>query len=427
MIFDVIGSLLGFIAYAFLINFFFSDGLAQFRLTPQAIVTVALLCLAVALNMLFFPQNMVPYANIVVIIALIMTLAAQYAVSFKEAIFLAGIFLATTILSEALVFFFFQNFSIIDPSHHYLFDVVTTSIANVIEMLFVLGMKVLFFKYHAYSQTLTIPLMAALTSIPVISIIVLLSFLITCVQKQIALDAYQILIIFGITYVNLCVLYLYSSLTKHMKKISQISLQNKAMQAEMKYIAEVKKSQSTIRRLRHDLKNRNLVLMGLLDQRKITEAKNYLAQSFDQLAKTSTFYTNDPVLNYLLNEKNALAQANHIDFQIHALISKQISLDNDILSVLIGNLIDNAIEANQRLNVGVSRYINLTIKQFKKDLLIEISNPYDDAKKKTRAHRQTEGLGLKNIKSIIEHYNGLYKQKTSNSTYSVSIMLLNIV
>ncbi|MFG1200732.1 GHKL domain-containing protein, partial [Pediococcus acidilactici] len=151
------------------------------------------------------------------------------------------------------------------------------------------------------------------------------------------------------------------------------------MQAEMKYIAEVKKTQSTIRRIRHDLKNRNLVLMGLLDQHKITEAKNYLAKSFDQLAKTSTFYTNDPVLNYLLNEKNALAQANHIDFQIHVLISKQISLDNDILSVLIGNLIDNAIEANQRLNAGVSRYINLTIKQFKKDLLIEISNPYDDA------------------------------------------------
>ncbi|WWL93892.1 hypothetical protein V6R94_10165 [Pediococcus acidilactici] len=92
MIFDVIGSLLGFIAYAFLINFFFSDGLAQFRLTPQTILTVALLCLTVALNMLFSPQNMVPYANIVVIIALIMTLAAQYAVSFKEAIFLAGIF-----------------------------------------------------------------------------------------------------------------------------------------------------------------------------------------------------------------------------------------------------------------------------------------------------------------------------------------------
>ncbi|XRF77976.1 hypothetical protein OGM84_11465 [Pediococcus acidilactici] len=31
------------------------------------------------------------------------------------------------------------------------------------------------------------------------------------------------------------------------------------------------------------------------------------------------------------------------------------------------------------------------------------------------------------MKSIIEHYNGLYKQKTTNSTYSVSIMLLNIV
>ncbi|WWL94881.1 hypothetical protein V6R94_10175 [Pediococcus acidilactici] len=27
----------------------------------------------------------------------------------------------------------------------------------------------------------------------------------------------------------------------------------------------------------------------------------------------------------------------------------------------------------------------------------------------------------------MEHYNGLYKQKTTNSTYSVSIMLLNIV
>lgn len=426
---DVLIRILSFIIYIFLINFFFSKNGFSIYFSKKSIVFIILLSIGVILNALLSPAIIIPYVNILITILLIVVIALQHEIPIREILFLTAIFLAIDFISESIVFSSFQSFIPVSYSlHNSLIEIVVTSISTIIEMLLILGTKVFFFKNQLLSQTLTWPLLLTLTSISIISIIILFSFLFTNIQEDIDFNIHQLLIVFGITYINFCTLYLYSSLSKHLQKINQITLQNKALQSEMKYISEIKKSQLALRRVRHDLKNRSLVLLGLIDQNHLDEAKEYLKKTVNSISSSNTFYTNDLVLNYLLNEKNAIAQQNHIKFNIHAFISKQINLDNDILSVLIGNLIDNAIEANLRLDSeDTNKYVTIVIKQFKKDLLIEISNPFNIEEKKTRWRRKIEGLGLKNVESIVERYHGLYSQKTENDIYTVSIVLLNII
>ncbi|MGG2082183.1 GHKL domain-containing protein [Lysinibacillus pakistanensis] len=103
-----------------------------------------------------------------------------------------------------------------------------------------------------------------------------------------------------------------------------------------------------------------------------------------------------------------------------------IKLDTDIFAVVLGNLIDNSINAVLRLSNSKEKEISLLIKQLDNNLLIEISNVFDTAELQTRKNRQFEGIGIKNVKRIVEEYGGIYNQWIQDNQYIVSILLLNV-
>ncbi|MGE7943440.1 sensor histidine kinase [Lysinibacillus xylanilyticus] len=239
----------------------------------------------------------------------------------------------------------------------------------------------------------------------------------------------EFLVASGILFMNICVLYLYNSLIKHLRKINHISIQKKALESELKYIEEVKKNQLNIKAIKHDLKNQFLVLLGLLDREATEEAKDYLMSSMSSiegLNQQSNFYTNDSVLNYLLNEKISIAKKEQIDFKVKIFLSEKISIDNDILAIIIGNLVDNALEACIRIKKSEDKEIFLVIKQFNRNLLIDISNTFDPLETKSRKDRQNEGIGVRSINALVEKNGGLYKHWIENKKYFVSIVLFDI-
>lgn len=237
---------------------------------------------------------------------------------------------------------------------------------------------------------------------------------------------FVLMITVGVLYMNLCGLYLYGSLTKHLRQINQITLQNKSLSFERKYLTELKKSQNLLAAMRHDLKNQYIVLLGLLEKKRVGDAKRYLSRSTDRLNMQQKFYTHDVVLNYLLNDKRDLADKAGIRFDIKVLLAEQINVDNDVLAILIGNLLDNALEASSRLGDSRSAKITLVIKQFDNKLLIDIENIFDPAEAMTRQRRKIEGLGTSNVKRLIARHNGLYRQWTEENKFFVSVILLDI-
>lgn len=424
---DMLVRLLSFIVYGFLLNFFFSSWSSSTKLTGRRFFLIVLLVIVVGITPLLVSQMVTPFINMLVTIFLILIIAGRYQVPQPETIFWIILLLAIDFICESLSLTLFE--SIMSPtysSQSFLFVIMTTSMTMVTEILLILGIKFFFLRHRVYYQILTPKIFLALGSVPVVSIVVLLSFLLPKVNVRAQPIFFEILIVFGILYMNICVLYLYNSVADHFRQLNQMKLQKKALESEMKYIKEIKKSQETIRSIRHDLKNQFLVLSGLLERSAVTEAKEYLQTSIEAVQAPQNFYTHDSVLNYLLNEKMELAKKEQVAFKIKVLLSERITIDHDVLAILVGNLIDNALDATRRLDDGVSRQVSLVIKQANSNLLIEISNSYNPTEIKTRKNRKIDGLGIKNVKKIVSKYGGLYKQWSEKSTYFVSIVLLNI-
>ena len=105
------------------------------------------------------------------------------------------------------------------------------------------------------------------------------------------------------------------------------------------------------------------------------------------------------------------------------------------MNVLLGNLMDNAIEANKK-NQG-QKYIKLTIKgdsRNEKTWIIKIMNPYETAIKRSnngeyitsKEDKRMHGYGLKSIKQIVEKHKGEIKIEDSENIFKVSIMLFDV-
>ncbi|MFJ7950697.1 sensor histidine kinase [Lysinibacillus sp. NPDC096418] len=229
-----------------------------------------------------------------------------------------------------------------------------------------------------------------------------------------------------IIYMNLCILYLYITLGKYYEKLEKTKTQKKVFESELKFFKQLKDSQSKLYSMKHDLKNQYVVLMGMLSQGDTTGAEKYLQNSIQKIEHIDYYFTNNYVLNYLLNEKISIAESNGITLNVKSFFPEKIKLDTDIFAVVLGNLIDNSINAVLRLSNSKEKEISLIIKQFDNNLLIEISNVFDTSELQTRKNRRFEGIGIKNVKRIVEEHDGIYNQWIQDNQYIVSILLLNV-
>lgn len=255
-------------------------------------------------------------------------------------------------------------------------------------------------------------------SIPVISLFLLS----TAVLPEIHIITQPALII----YMNICILYLYITLGNYYEKLVKTTKKKNEFESELKFFTQLKNSQCKLYSMKHDLKNQYVVLMGMLSQGDTEGAEKYLQNSIQKIEHIDYFFTNNYVLNYLLNEKISIAESNGITLNVKSFFPEKIKLDTDIFAVVLGNLIDNSLNAVLRLSNSKEKVISLLIKQFDKNLLIEISNVFDTAELQTRKNRQSEGIGIKNVKRIVEEHGGIYNQWIQDNQYIVSILLLNV-
>ena len=271
-----------------------------------------------------------------------------------------------------------------------------------------------------------VSLIMVIFSIPLISVLLLSAAVVSEIHVVNNPNYIFICLAAFTVYMNLCILYLYVTLRNYYKRLEKSTTQKKVLKAELKLLQQLKDSQSKLYSMKHDLKNQYVVLLGMLSQRDMTGAKAYLQDSIKKIEDSDHFFTNNFVLNYFLNEKVSVAKNNGVTLNVQSFLPKELYLDTDILAVVLGNLIDNSLEAVLRLSQSTEKEISLIIKQFNHNLLIEISNSFDEDELHTRKHRQIEGIGIKNVKRIIEENGGIYNQWFEDNRYVVSILLLYV-
>jgi sensor histidine kinase regulating citrate/malate metabolism len=120
---------------------------------------------------------------------------------------------------------------------------------------------------------------------------------------------------------------------------------------------------------------------------------------------------------------------NNINFQHDITLPEKLHVSDVDLSIIIGNLLDNAVEACEKIEKE-ERYINLRISYGygKIDIIMKnssinkidiVSNHIDT----TKLNKKNHGHGLENIKKTVEKYNGYFKIYNLNNEFITEILL----
>ncbi len=167
-------------------------------------------------------------------------------------------------------------------------------------------------------------------------------------------------------------------------------------------------------KLFHDFHNHIGVLRQLLSHEKTAEAVQYLdALKAPVRELTDTVWTGDETVDYLINSKAAAAKERGIPFRAQVEFPRHTNLQSADLSAILGNLLDNAIEAAAQVEEPGERQILLTIRRINQMLVIKVENSFcvlpvteGGGLKTTKEEAGLHGWGLKSARTAAEKYDG---------------------
>lgn len=187
-------------------------------------------------------------------------------------------------------------------------------------------------------------------------------------------------------------------------------------------------------KFQHDFRN---ILLGLRTKLS-TGGEAASVNELDRLLGTmgqpaGSCNTGNPVIDAMINYKEQAAGVVDIPFHVEHSIPPQLELDTSVISVILGNALDNAMEACQAASNSES-YISIHMHYLNDSLFIRIKNPYLHEIRKsrygeimsTKTDTVTHGIGLKNIRKTVEAWGGLLDIHYESGIFQLEVVLFHI-
>lgn len=184
----------------------------------------------------------------------------------------------------------------------------------------------------------------------------------------------------------------------------------------------IKTGQDELRDIRHDIKNRLNMLCYSLDENNIEQARKAIGVLYDNIdASSRIFYCNNLKVNTMLEYKFA-GLPDNINVQCDIDIPDNLDMDMGDLGVIIGNLLDNSINAVKKIDGEA--YINVVMKYSAESLFITIKNSYiEDNTIKSAVYYIDHGRDIKNVKRLVDKYRGSYSDTKENGVYTTNLSI----
>lgn len=256
--------------------------------------------------------------------------------------------------------------------------------------------------------------------VPILSII--LAFTVSAIQGQVfGPDYLSVISLLSLIVLSFSSLYFTLHLSQQQHAYYQNKLDKEQLQFQLRETQQSQEEYQRLQSLRHDLKNKHLTLLALLEENP-DEAREYLHSLTDSISGKQTFYSKNPTINFLLNQKLHDVE-DEIELEIDCFVPQELSIQPDILAVILGNCLDNSISACLRLTDKSERTLALNIRYFQQNLFISINNTFNEQEQETRKTRQRDGWGLRNVDALVQEYQGTIKRFKENGHYRTEILL----
>ena len=215
--------------------------------------------------------------------------------------------------------------------------------------------------------------------------------------------------------------------SKYVKDRLELDFLKENMSSQIAHYEAVYNSQQEIRKIKHDSKNAYTAVLAQIKNGKMEEVKKYLNDTITVLNSSDRIVnTNHPAIDALIQSKLDKCDERNIKTDFKYFYNEEILVNEIELSVILGNLLDNAIEANEKIQS--EKYINLLISVQNSEINITMENPYEQSNedlKTTKKDRHSHGYGIKSITAIAEKYGGTARFTQSNNTFISYITMLN--
>ena len=197
---------------------------------------------------------------------------------------------------------------------------------------------------------------------------------------------------------------------------------------EYSYFQDYKDKQQDTAQFRHDWQNHMLVLQKMLRDGDYTRAEEY----FEGLSgvsgvTTQKILTGNEMLDMLLCIKERECREENIAVSMEGTLSELNRLKPVDSSILFSNLLDNAIEANRK--VESQRFIRIRARRVNEAIYFEMENPMEEELQyegnrllTTKEDSEAHGLGLKNVEEIVKKYQGEYHLEGTKNRFTIQII-----
>ena len=233
---------------------------------------------------------------------------------------------------------------------------------------------------------------------------------------------YMVFFMAVLLFVNIMIVFYVEALRKNEKEKYLAELTEQHYHLQIEYYQQLLEKQQETKALWHDIKKYTAAMQAVAaqnDSEQLRQIAQAAADAYERVKDISA--VGNPVVDALLNQYLRSAKENQIQVLLDITIPEVLAISTLLLSVVIGNTFDNAIEAC-RLIAPEKRMIHLKLRKQNRILFYSIENPYIDAVTQLRVGKH-HGYGLKNVERAVNQNNGNFQLEKVDGNFIVQIRL----
>jgi len=226
---------------------------------------------------------------------------------------------------------------------------------------------------------------------------------------------------------------IYEGIIRETEKQIKLKLLLQQKEYEYKHNKEITMDIENIRGIKHDMVNHLSVISGFLEYDKNTKAKEYIQNITEPIENFNNhFQVNHSVMASILYAKEILAKKYKIALEIKTDLHDGINIDDIDLTILLSNILDNAIEACEKITTQ-DKKIKLSIGSKLNYFYIDCINPISKEKIQRKGKRflttkkdsLNHGIGLINVQRVVNKYEGDKEIIVTEDEFLIKITLKN--
>lgn len=242
---------------------------------------------------------------------------------------------------------------------------------------------------------------------------------------------FLLLLALGLLFLMIVIFLMYELFIREEYLNIDLSTKLQRIELESHFFMEIDAMYTDMRTWRHEYKNNLTALRALAEHGDMVKMLAYIDSiAIEPERNLITLQTGNLVLDAVVSSKLWLAKARAIDVSVQAVYPESNLIEDNDLCAIAGNLLDNAIEACDRMtDDSKKKFITFSLLVMGKNLLLSICNSFNDELKRegdrylTLKDGHFHGMGIPHVDSIVSKYQGHVIREQKMGIFETHIML----